>query len=133
VSRLLTRLDEIERVATAIADQEWRYSPPVLPHGDDCGYVEASLELGDVFVLAARDDEDPVTEEQASNIAMHDPQSVLRLCQAHREIINAYTGALFTQGCHPEDERNNGYVLAMSRAVHELAAGLGLKEDTDDR
>ncbi len=54
--------------------------------------------------------------------------AVLRLCQSHRDIVNRYTGALFTQSCHPEYEANNGYVEAMAAVVGALARGYGVED-----
>ena len=38
-----------------------------------------------------------------------------------------YTGAKFTQECHPEYESNNGYVKAMEATVRALAEGYRVK------
>ncbi len=67
----------------------------------------------------------------ASPIGHHmernDPRAILRLVQSHRDILNLYSGAQFTQSCHPEYEGNNGYVKAMEQTIAALARGYGLE------
>lgn len=52
---------------------------------------------------------------------------VLRMCHAHRKIVETYQGARFTQECHPEYEENNGYVAALAEVLGWLAEGYGIE------
>lgn len=56
------------------------------------------------------------------------PNALVRLCRAHRDLINAYGGAVFTQHCHPEYVGNNGYAQAMRDTLRILARGLGVED-----
>lgn len=119
VSRLLAAIQEREDVAKAAVercgDGEW--------HTDDEGVVYTDKHSDRILTGPWGNG----LHEIGDHIEANAPASVLRLCQAHRDIVSAYTGALFTQECHPDDERNNGYVLGISRAVVDLAGGYGIE------
>jgi len=59
---------------------------------------------------------------EGPHIAAHDPEAVIRSCRRDVDLVNLYTGALFTQSCHPEYEGNNGYVMAMEHVIQRVAA-----------
>lgn len=115
VSGLLAKLDEEEaaanRMGHANPDDGGYYSCPAV-HTEPYGDLPWGEDACDCGLKQRR-------------------ESVLRLCQAHRDIVNAYGGALFTQECHPEYEGNNGYVRAMRDTLRILARGLGVEETTD--
>jgi hypothetical protein len=120
VSGLLAKLERLEAMAREAAKysaSSWR-SP---------SSAVVDLGTGDLDALV------PVPASPIAYLMVdHDPDSVLRLCRAHRDIVNAYGGALFTQGCHPEYEDNNGYVQAMHDTLRILARGLGAEEQSSE-
>lgn len=114
VAFLRARLDEREAAArdtlgTHVADSRkvWEYD------GD------RTVSYGNVVVA-----QDPANgyPRNGKHIALNDPAYVLADIAAKRDMVNRYFGALFTQRCHPEDEGNNGYVVALSQVLQLLAA-----------
>jgi hypothetical protein len=79
----------------------------------------------------------PANVYPARHIALNDPQSVLRLCQAHRKIIDMYQQAKARPVCREGREarlRGLDHASAMGRlttlglALQVLAEGYGLTE-----
>lgn len=101
----------VARLQAAIAETEREALGVDGWHGADCGF-------------------DQVYHGEPCACAV--PDAVLRLCWAHRDLINAYTGAVFTQECHPEYEGNNGYVQAMRDTLRIVARGLGVEEQSSE-
>lgn len=129
VSRLLAAIQEREDVANEAGELalggEW-FS--VVNAGSGAGGVE-SLKL----VVAAGS---PV--EFNRHIAVNDPRSVLRLCQAHRDIVDDYQHArevgdrLIERDCEVGTRVvQQRAVNALERAIRALARGYGI-EDRDE-
>jgi hypothetical protein len=94
----------------------------------DSEEVRAECHLCDSW--ATEGAEESTNREADRHMMEQHPTPALRLCRAHRDIISLYTGALFTQSCHPEYSGNNGYVKAMEETLRVLARGLGVEEPT---
>lgn len=131
VSRLLAAIQEREDVAEAARQQalagDWFW---VVDAGSGDGRVEsrkgAAVADGGLF-------------EVGPHIALNDPASVLRLCQAHREIVEEHStrevgsldhgtfGQPFTvcRTCCVNERR----VVAPCPTILKLAAGYGIQED----
>lgn len=108
VSDVLTAIEQLEEFARDAMQRRWLTTDNYIE--DENGGEVARFEL----------------KRDAQHAGLNGPLSVLRLCRAHRDIVNLYTGALFTQSCHPEYEGNNAYVKAMEATVRALAEGLGV-------
>jgi hypothetical protein len=63
-----------------------------------------------------------LSDGDAAHIARHDPARVLGEVEAKRQHLARYQGALLRQQSEPGDERNNGYVVAMSQVLQDDAA-----------
>lgn len=81
-----------------------------------CGWTEEGLE-----------DEINVMADYHARYCVRMPESdLLRICKAHKQIIDLYDGALFTQECHPEYELTKGYVLALRDTLGLLTEYYGV-------
>lgn len=109
VACLLAAIQEREEFARGALDRRWLCSDNYLNDENDHEVARFNLKA------------------DAQHAGLNEPQSVLLLCQAHRKIIEAYQGALFTQECHPEYEDNNGYVQALRDVLRWLAEGYGIE------
>jgi hypothetical protein len=121
VSGLLAKLDSLERIAESASPGPWHANA----EHDEVWAVD-DIPVAEGFALSNNQ-----LRNTVDHMVAHDPLAVLRLCRAHRDLINAYTGAVFTQSCHPEYEGNNGYVQAMRDTLRIVARGLGVEETED--
>jgi hypothetical protein len=131
VARLHAAIQEREDVARAARQQALS--------GDwfsvvDAGRGDSHVESRKGAVIA-----DGGLFETGPHIALNDPSSVLRLCQAHRAVIDAYRAAQARIDRFPFDDRARfpgafhsyrGYALGLRKAVVVVAAGYGIQEDT---
>lgn len=135
VPRLLTHITEIEQLARQASPGPWKTSP----EHDEVWAVD-DIEVATGFALS---------NNQLRNTVDHivlnaDPESVLRLCQAHRQIVELHvpeepwSGAGRLQCahcaglCHSETGLGcevEGDALFPCKTLLILAAGLGLKEE----
>lgn len=83
VTKLLAAIEDVERIAREATPGPWRVDNATYPEGIHNDY-------GDCPVAGGRwGDEASVFDQpsDAHHIALHDPASVLRMCSAHREIV----------------------------------------------
>jgi hypothetical protein len=126
VRRLIAVLDEIERLAGLASPGPWR---PNAEHDEVLAGDDETV--CDGFALS---------NNQLRNTVDHivlnaDPESVLRLCRAHRDIIERYQKAaakpdeLMAQRAHGVDVLiATGAANALLDIVRDLARGLGVEE-----
>lgn len=112
VTRLLAEIDEREQIAREATPGPW--------HANDglrCVNVEQSEEDGGHLVaeLEPCDDHPDIYQPDGDHIAENDPAAVLRMCQAHRDIVAACNAEAYELGSRLATE-----VLA------QLAEGYGL-------
>jgi hypothetical protein len=126
VEFLRARLDEHEARARAAKPGLWRWE--IIDEGtpdEQPTLVSESAPTSERIVLDAFGEHTTgylaVSPEDRAHIADNDPAFVLREVEAKRRIIRAYEGALRRQQEHPDDERNNGYILGIARAIQDLA------------
>jgi Family of unknown function (DUF6221) len=103
VSRLLTHLDSVEQVANAALPDAKVFEPGT-------GYQPPA----------------------DAHIETWDPRSVLRLCQAHRQIVERYQRAWDRRNTGTADEQalRQMYAIAMIDVLSDLAHGLGVEVGT---
>lgn len=119
VSRVLSAITERERIAREALGESWDHAADEARPGDgvwhvDGGFVGASQPKSTIAAMT-------LSDGHARHVAANDPQSVLLLCQAHRDIVSQYREMIA-----------DGDVHARSWADDMLAAvarGLGI-EDT---
>jgi len=86
IPRLLAAIDEREAKARAAAEEteaDWVIDPDD-PHSN-------AIIGGSTRDIVVYDEGRPMVGE-AAHIAANDPASVLRMCQAHRKIVDAFVG-----------------------------------------
>lgn len=137
VSALQARLDHVEQLALAAQGRQWdddydEQRPVESVWSVDQDGQVSEWATGDTIAACTRDDWEhtALREGVAPHIAANGPQAVLRLCRAHRDIIELYQGALHTRSCHPDHDGNNGYVWALEHTLTALARGFGVEETT---
>lgn len=129
VSRLHTAIDERERIARAAMETGGS------PAGSGVWSLGSSRVMaGDVAVAAGEWHDMP--DRFARHIVVNDPDSVLRLCQAHRDILT------FWEATKTAVEVSDGTVLAGAarvrlgaylKVVEALARGYGIEDGEGDR
>lgn len=128
VSRLLAAIQEREDVATAARQQalsgHWFWVV-------DAGSGDGDVESRKGAVVVERD-----LFEVGPHVALNDPASVLRLCQAHREVVDMYQVAKAQPVSRDRGKlRGLDHASAMGRlttlglVIKSLAAGYGIQED----
>jgi hypothetical protein len=131
VSGVLTRISEIERAATAAAreaqDGNWH-------HSGDAEDVYTD-ETGSVVVVG------PWScglFAAGAHIAANDPNSILRLCRAHRQIVDMYVHAKqqpvaesvpHSKGRGLDHASAMGRLTTLGLVLEVLAVGLGVVEE----
>lgn len=114
-TRLLAAIKRVENAATEAGGESWDYNgSQILRHGGrDRLYVHPTI---------------------ANHIYLNDPAAVLRLCQAHREIVTAYLTAqgqvakLMADRAHGQDViEAQGVANGLDLAVQSLAHGYGIE------
>lgn len=125
VVRLQAALDEKEataREAAKYSADEWTTASSAVL---DLGIPD----LDGLIPLPAS----PIGHHMESN----DPRAVLRLCQAHRDDLDAYVAAQARVDRFPDDDRTRfrqaylmarGYALGLRKSVELLARGYGLED-----
>jgi hypothetical protein len=125
VSRLLARLDELERAARAVEP---------LGHNFDMGGNRQDEKFTHARIVYASEDGRARTEwgDEPERFGNWEPNEVLRLCRAHRDIIEQYQrareageNALMTAGEYAA-------AAALELVVETIAHGLGVEETTDE-
>lgn len=136
VSGVLTRISELERLAQAATQGAWEWR-------DAGGVAKYALTAtapgqrwpGSIVVPSLHPDAYP-SKADADLIAAHGPDSVLRLCRAHRQIVEQYQRAqeLLTDGRFTGSvaESNEAAARSLRVAVEALAVGLGVVEEASD-
>lgn len=151
VSGLLAKLDSLERLAHAATAGPWRYNPgkewhePTAlafppgwrPRGEEfvgAGPLDATL-----GVAATGPADHPQSMADAAFIAANGPESVLRLCRAHRAIVGEYQrlkGELDDARDTPPDLANfvalGTQVRTLKAVLGALARGLGVEEQSSE-
>ena len=150
VSRLLAAIDERERLARAATSGPWRYNPrkewheptalafppEMRPPGEE--FVGAGPLDATVGVAATGPTGHPQSMADAAFIAANDPQDGLRLCQAHRDIVDEWAKRK-QMADQLAAERYVGdaviaaeaIVAALWAAVTLLARGYGVEDGED--
>jgi hypothetical protein len=147
VSGLLAKLDSLERLAQAATAGPWRYNPgkewhePTAlafppgwrPRGEE--FVGAGPLESTVGVAATGPADHPQSMADAAFIAANGPDAVLRLCRAHRDIIEMYQQAKARPVQRDRGKlRGLDHASAMGRlttlglVLQSLAEGYGLQE-----
>ena len=130
VERIRSALDEAEKVARGADWGPWEVGPSFGAR-DNRVYVRREGDLIDSIgncVIAGQVSNMPQFRQNAIFIAANNPAVVLRTIQAHRDILDEFTGAaewdaeLRAQGKHAEAELYNRYAGAMLVAVRALAS-----------
>jgi len=154
VSRLLAKLDEVERIAKAGAvgypSSEYNMDSAFMTRRWESRYHEVWAVMTQEPTpeqLAARTrdprhelvaDCGPANVYPARHMALHDPQTVLRLCQAHRDIIDMYVEAKARPVVREGREAKlrgldhasaMGRLTALGLVLQALAAGYGIQEE----
>lgn len=147
VSGLLAAIEQREKLAEAATAGPWRYNPgkewhaptelafppEMRPPGEE--FVGAGPLDATACVAATGPTDHPQSMVDAAFIAVNDPQAVLRLCRAHRKIIEQYCDAqLHAELAVTELGGANsvGRAAALLTVVEALAEGYGLSEEGND-
>lgn len=113
---LAARLGEIDGAARAADQRRWLITETADAHA--VVYVSRPEPSSAATVLF---EADWGTLADAAHIALHNPQRALREVEAMRFHLARYFGALETQRRRPDDEGNNGYIVAMSQVIKDDA------------
>jgi len=147
VSALLARLEELEKAAQAATQKPWgvrEYDDSYAMSAIAVTTNDADEDPGPEDVVAvtllqtphAADVYDGMWRENAVHIAANGPLAVLRLCRAHRDIIDEWRLAQGyvnrMPGTAPNSIAHNAHRSAqrLYRCVEALARGLGVEEPT---
>ena len=103
VARLRAALDETERIALAVADEQW---------AEDVAAAEGWNEYHEAVRM---------------HIVRHGPASVLRMVAAHRKILDEVVKADAESQKDPYEKAMVGYWEGLSTAVEALAEGYGIE------
>lgn len=121
VSGVLRCLAELEEAARNAMQRRWLLADNYIE--DENGAEVATFSLSADAHLAA---------------FAAEPESVLRLCRAHRQIVEAYREAQGRVDRFPEEDQVRmreaylmvrGYAQGLRNAVRDLAVGLGVVEE----
>lgn len=118
VSGLLAKIERLERAANEAMSGSGRWVGG--PRRNHPGYEVAELRSGWVHTQTARG--------LSAHIAANDPESVLRLCRAHRDLVKAYIAARD----NPDRRTDAALHLAFNllrQVVETIARGLGVAEE----
>jgi hypothetical protein len=127
VARLLDKIEEFEFAAkTAVANEgggRWVSNGEVLfavrRDGGECPVAASVTEAG-------------WAEETGAHLTINDPDSVLRLCRAHRDIIERHAETPVAPGRRETTCVECGSVSGWPcPTLRDLARGLGVEETTD--
>ena len=113
VEFLTARLDEDDEAALDMLARDWTLT------GRDV--------MAAGFVIA-----EASSDLTARHIAHYDPARSRREIEAKRQHLARYQGALLRQQAEPGDERNNGYVVAMSQVLQDDTAVYSGHPDYDE-
>lgn len=144
VSGLLAKLDGLERLARSATAGPWRYNPGkewhqptalAFPPGwRPCGeeFVGAGPLDATVGVAATGPADHPQSMADAAFIAANGPDAVLRLCRAHRDIIDEWRQAQAAADADPVDVSARIGAFSFMIALRVLARGLGVREQSSE-
>jgi len=123
VSGLLAKISEVEALALSASPGPWR---PNTEHDEVLAVDDVTV--CDGFALSTNQ-----LRNTVDHVVAHDPQSILGLCRAHRQIIERYQRAVAFE---PEPGSLHVTVrLAVLEAFEDvlgsLAEGYSIKEATD--
>jgi hypothetical protein len=146
-ARLLAAIAETERIAREAGGDEWHQGEIVVGY-DDARDAEITAPNGGVRTAGDETvvyDEGRPTAQQAAHIALQDPASTLRRCEADKRIVQRYQKAeqqyrdvlaVLNQEARPDTmlrttfELHRTHYEALRDDLVDLAEGYGLKVTT---
>lgn len=143
IDRLTAAIDAKEAKARATLTELFVGGDPDRPTGTTSGQWETYKVRDGEFSVRETDGSDValaggvdlceeswtgLNEANAEHIADNDPASVIRMCQAHRRIVEDRRQA-YVEMSEDEEPWDIGYRAALDHVVRLLAVGYGLTEE----